>query len=142
MSFDLKIENNDISVGSDGQMKVVFNNEKLIQDVLKIIITPLGSNVFYKWYGCTLSTDVIGEVLDPFVTEATIKRSIEQSLNSIISLQQTQSAYQYVSPAESLAGIKDIYIERNEDDQRVFNIYVSVLTRKLNELDINFQLRI
>ena len=142
MSFDLKIENNDISVGQDGQMKVVFNNEKLIQDILKIIITPLGSNVFYKWYGSTLSTDLIGEVLDPFITESTIKRSIDQSLNSIISLQQTQNTYQYVSPAESLVSIKDISIERSEEDPRIFNIYIAVLTRKLTELDINFQLRI
>ena len=142
MSFDLKIENNDISINPDGSVKTVRNNDKLIQDVLKIILTPQGSNKFYNWYGSTLCSRIIGEVMSPFLTKIEIRRSIEESLNNLMLLQQNQAIGQFVSVEETLAAIKDILIEKDQNDPRAYNIIVSVLTKKLSVLDINFQLRV
>ncbi len=142
MSFDLKLENNDITIGTDGSVKIVLDNDKLLQDVLKIILTPQGSNRFYKWYGSALSERIIGTVLSPFTTEVEITRSIEESLNNLMYLQQNQSRFQYVSAPETIAAISSIYSERTEDDPRVYNIYVSVLTKKLTLVETTFQLRL
>jgi hypothetical protein len=142
MSFDLKLENNDLSIGTDGSVKIVMDNDKLLQDVLKIILTPQGSNRFYKWYGSAMSERIIGTVLGPFLTEVEITRSIEESLNNLMFLQQGQSKYQYVSAPETIAAINDIYSERAEEDPRLYNIFVSVFTKKLTLVETTFQLRL
>ena len=43
MSFDLKITNGDFTV-KNGEISTVTDTDKLAQDVLKICITPNGTN--------------------------------------------------------------------------------------------------
>jgi len=62
MSFDLKIVNNDLSINPDGTIQTTYDNEKLKQDVIKIILTPVNSNAFHRWYGSSISQRVIGQV--------------------------------------------------------------------------------
>jgi hypothetical protein len=142
MSFDLKVINNDISFSSSGDVDIVQNTEKLIQDVLKIILTSQGSNQFYKWYGSTISQRVIGEVLGSYYTKVELTRSIQESLSNLIALQQQQSIYQSVSPQETLMAINYIDIEIDENDPRVYNIILSVLTKKMTALETTFQVRV
>lgn len=142
MSFDLKIINNDISISSSGDVEIVQNTDKLIQDVLKIVLTSQGSNKFYKWYGSTISQRVVGEVLGTYYTKIEITRSIQESLSNLISMQQKQSIYQSVSPQETLMAINYIDIELDENDPRVYNIILSVLTQKMTVLETTFQVRI
>jgi len=142
MSFDLKIVNNDLAIGSDGTLQTVINNEKLQQDVLKAILTPLGSNRFFKWYGSLLSNRVIGQNL-PFASmEIEIKRSIEETLNNLMALQKSQAFSQYVSAGEMIAGIGFIDVVRNEEDPRQFDIYINILTRQLTPIEVAFTVRI
>jgi hypothetical protein len=142
MSFDLKIVNNDLAIGSDGTLQTVINNEKLQQDVLKAILTPLGSNRFFKWYGSLLSNRVIGQNL-PFASmEIEIKRSIEETLNNLMALQKSQAFSQYVSAGEMIAGIGSIDVVRNEEDPRQFDIYINILTRQLTPIEVAFTVRI
>ena len=110
MSFDLKIKNNDISISSSGDVELVSNNDKLIQDVLKIILTPQGSNKYYAWYGSVITSKVIGEVLGSYYTKVEITRAVQESLSNLMTMQQSQALYQYVSPEDS----KDLFnIEPN-----------------------------
>lgn len=142
MSFDLKIENNDLSINSDGSVKTVINNDKLIQDILKVVLTPLGSNKFFKWYGCTIGQRVIGQFLDETMTQLEIQRSIQDSLTNLIALQRAQSQVQYVSPGETIMTVKDIMVLRNEVDPRQYEIYISVFTKKLTIVETTFTLRL
>lgn len=141
MSFDLKIQNNDISISSGGDVELVRNTDKLVQDVLKIILTPQGSNKYYVWYGSVITSKVVGEVLGSYYTKLEITRAIQESLGNLMTMQQTQALYQYVSPEETIAAINYIDIGRDETEPRQYNILVSVLTRKMTALETAFQLR-
>lgn len=142
MSFDLKIENNDLAINPDGSVQTVRDNAKLSQDIIKAILTPLGSNKFFTWYGSTIGSKTIGQILDPSITQIEIERSIQDTLSNIIVLQNAQSRVQYVSAGEQIVSIKDISVLRDPNDPRQYQICVSVLTRKLTVLEETFTLTI
>lgn len=142
MSFDLKIINNDLSINPDGSLQTVRDNNKLIQDILKIVLTSAGSNKIYRWYGSSLGTSVIGNVLDSSQLETEISRSIQNALTNLIALQKAQSRTQYVSAGETIASIRNISVLRNDEDPRFYEIGISVLTRKLNIVEDTFTLKV
>lgn len=142
MSFDLKIEQNDLSINSDGSIKTVRNTEKLKQDILKISLTPLGSNPFHQWFGNTLTTRVIGKMLDASQIDTETKTALQEGISNIIALQQAQSKFQFVSPAEQIAAIKQIQVIRDQSDPRQFQIYILILTKLLTTVEETFTLRV
>jgi len=142
MSFDLKIENNDLAINPDGSIQTVRDNPKLAQDVIKAILTPIGSNKFFRWYGSYLSTRIIGQILDPSIIESEITRTIQDALSNIISLQKTQAQMQYVSAGEQIAAIREVSALKDPNDGRQWQIKVSILTRKLTVVEETFILQV
>lgn len=142
MSFDLKIINNKLSINPNGSLQTVRDNEKLIQDILKIVLTSSGSNKIFHWYGSTLGTSVIGNVLEQSQLETEISRSIQSALNNLIALQKAQSRTQYVSAGETIAAIRGVYVLKSDEDPRLYEIGISVLTRKLNVVEDTFTLKV
>ena len=133
MSFDLKISDGDISIGSDGDFEKIERTEKLIQDIVKMLITPLGSNQFYRWYGSPLSKSMIGNVFSFEFLSSVASNQISNSLDTLQRLQQEQAKRQKVTPFEHMAAIKNVRTERNQVDPRHFVVAVSILTRALTE---------
>jgi phage baseplate assembly protein W len=142
MSFDLKIENNDLNLNPDGTLQTVHDNNKLAQDVVKAILTPLGSNRFFRWYGSLISTRIIGNVLSSSQTEAEIERAIQNTLSNLVALQKVQTRTQYVSAGETIAAVRNVAATRSPTDPRQWEITVSVLTRKLTLVEETFSLRV
>lgn len=142
MSFDLKIENNGLVLNPDGTLQTVRDNAKLAQDIVKGVLTPLGSNKFFRWYGSTVSVRTIGQALDATVTQTEIERSIQDFLSNLISLQKAQARVQYVSAGEQIASIRSVSALRDPNDPRQWQILVSVLTRKLTVVEETFTLKI
>lgn len=142
MSFDLRIEANDLKINPDGTIQTVRDNEKLIQDIVKALLTTLGSNRFHNWYGSLLSSAMIGQVLDASLAEIEAERAVSNTLSNLIALQKTQAQTQYVSAGESIATIRDIGVTRDEIDPRQYQITVSVLTKKLTIVEETFDLTV
>jgi len=142
MSFDLKIENNDLDLNPDGTLQTVHDNNKLAQDIIKAILTPLGSNRFFRWYGSMITARVIGNVLSASQTEIEVERAIQNTLSNLVALQKVQSRTQYVSAGETIAAIRSVSSARNPEDPRQWEITVSVLTRKLTLVEETFSLRV
>ena len=141
MSFDLKIVNNDLAINNDGTLQTVYDNAKLTQDIIKSVITPLGSNPFHQWIGSTINARTIGQVLDASHTEIEATRALQNTLTNIVALQAEQGKGQYVSPGEQIAAILKVSVTRNTQDPRQWEITVSVLTRKLTTVEESFTLR-
>lgn len=143
MSFDLKLENGDILLGSDGGPQRVFNDDKLRQDIIKIILTPLGSNQLFQWYGSPLTERAIGKVLDKRILDMEMSNSIIYALNNLMALQEEQEKTgQYVSPAEAIGQILNVEIEPSVYDSRQINISIAVASRRSNVISESFELRI
>ena len=142
MSFDLRIESNDLTLNPDGTIQTVQDNSKLAQDIIKGVLTPLGSNRFFRWYGSAIGIRTIGRVLDASITQTEIEQSIQDTISNLIALQKAQARNQYVSPGETIATIRNISALRNPEDPRQYEVVISVLTRQLTVVEETFILRV
>lgn len=138
MSYDFKIENGDWKIGSNGDIAKVENTEKLIQDILKICIFPLGKNVFFKWYGSPISKSLIGNVMNDEFSSTIASNQLASSIQTLQSLQQEQAKRQRVSPFEQIYATKSVKIERNQVDPRYYGVFINVLTKALTEISTQF----
>ena len=138
MSFDFAIVNNDLKRTSDGNVLTVTDTQKLRQDILKIIITTLGSNKFHPWYGCSVTDDVIGKNLPENMLKTEIQDSISTSIENLQKLQTHQLTTQKVSLAELINFIGSIIAYRSPDDKREVKVDVSIYSRRLTEVNESF----
>jgi phage gp46-like protein len=140
MSFDLKLQNGDLVIDK-GDLKTVIDNEKLIQDVLKILITDAGANPSHPWYGSTLSKNIIGSSLSADIIKAFSESQIENSLQTLKKMQELQAkAFQKLSAAEQLASILKVSVQQNPTDLRAFRIDISILTKDLKKTNVSFEI--
>jgi hypothetical protein len=142
MSFDLKIKNGDLVLDSSGSLVSVSGNNKIRQDIVKILLTKPGDNRFHPIYGSNLGYLKIGEVSDESIVELELKRSAEDSIRYLISLQRSQSRNQVLSLSEIILDITNISVDRDLADPRLYNIYISILTQKLDIIDEIITIRI
>ncbi len=129
MSFDLKLIDGQLKLKTSGDLDTVFNTDKLIQDVTKIAITPMGANRLHSWYGSLLSKTLIGS---PFDLEFAKRLSIDQlasALETLRILQISQAKQQNVSASEAISRILNVELENNKVDSRKIGIYISILSR-------------
>lgn len=140
MSFDLKIQEGDIIIGSDGDLAKVEDTEKLIQDILKLALTPIGSNRFNPGYGSPISRSLVGSVLKDDIAMPIASNQLKTSLETLQKLQKQQFTYQYVSAAEQLAAIKDVQIIRSTTDPRYFKVFIDVISRELTTHRTGFEI--
>lgn len=142
MSFDLKLVGGDLAISSDGSLATVFNDDKLRQDLIKVVLTPIGSNSLFPWYGSPLSERAIGKVLDKMITNMEITNSIIYSINNLMALQKDQEkSGQYISPSESIRQIVDVNINPDSFDARQLNVTMTVASRRANVVQESFKLR-
>ena len=142
MSFDLKIKNGDICLDPSGQLSSVSGNQKIKQDIVKILLTNFGDNKFHSRYGSNVGALKIGEVSDQTLIEMDLRRSVEESIRYLISLQRNQARSQYLSLSETILDISNIYTERDSEDPRLYNVFISILTQKLDIIEENITIRI
>ncbi len=142
MSFDLKIEKGDISIGADGRLNTVSDNNKLRQDIVKILLTKLGENKYHPTYGTNIGAIQIGHVADESLLELDLTSSAESALMRLISLQRGQSKRQYLTPGETIIAILDVSVGRDTIDPRLYNIFISVQTQRLTNLTETISVRI
>lgn len=142
MSFDLKIKNGDIVIDPNGSLSTVFGNSKIRQDIIKILLTRNGENRFHPRYGSDLGALKIGEVSDEKMMELDLQRSVEDAIKYLMSLQSYQSKKQVLSSGEIISAIRGISSDRDSEDPRLYNIYISVLTQKLDIVEEVITIRI
>ncbi|MFA5023429.1 MAG: hypothetical protein WC523_00530 [Patescibacteria group bacterium] len=134
MSFDISLINNDLSVQPNGAVKIVTDTPKLRQDIIKIIITPMGSVKNHPWYGCSISDD-IGRNFSDLLQLSRIQNNISKSLDRLKALQISQSSVQRVSLSELIESVGGIDVERDLSDGRQLNILITVFSKRLTKLE-------
>jgi len=84
MSFDLLLVDGDLKI-KGGDFQIVENSDKLVQDVLKLVSTQLGTNPFFPAYGSPMSQALIGTGYE----EEFVQNVASQQLRSSIERLQT-----------------------------------------------------
>lgn len=138
MSFDLKIEQGLLSIDTNGDFRKVENTAKLVQEILKICISPLNGNPFDPGYGSLLSKTLIGNPLPMDFLVSSASNQLSGCLQYLQKLQKEQLNYQPVSAAEQLAALQQIKIERNQEDPRFFEVVIKCLSRDLTTISPTF----
>lgn len=142
MSFDLKIVRGDIVFNKDGDVSTVFDNAKLRQDIVKILLTKPGENKFHPLYGSNTGALQVGHIADQALLELDLSSSAEDAIRYLIRLQQQQQKYQYLTAGEIIVGIKNISVVRDLLDPRMYNIFISVYTKNLTTIEETIPVRI
>jgi phage baseplate assembly protein W len=142
MSFDLKIKNGDLSVGKDGDVGIVVGNEKMRQDIVKILLTKLKENKYHPYYGSSLGALEIGSVPDKQLIEDDLVSLTEEAVGVLMRLQFNQSKIQNLTPGEVIVEVLSVGVSRDKSDPRGYNVIVSVLTRQLTMLTESITVRI
>lgn len=139
MSLDLKITNGDF-VLKNGALETLTGQSKLIQDILKICLTPAGANIFQPWYGSHINKTLIGSVLDVGITMDIAQNQLTNAIENLKQLQQLQASnsLQQITPDEHIAGITNINIERDKVDPRIFSVSVKVLSKAFKQATVSF----
>ena len=138
MSFDLQILNGDF-VLSNGDLSIIRNNDKLVQDLLKIALTTIGSNPLQPWYGSMISRTLIGSAMTDDITVAAAQSQLQTAIETLKSLQAIQvSQGVSVTPGEQIAAIQSVQINRNTIDPRFFTVLIRVLDRTFGSVGASF----
>jgi len=138
MSFDLDLTNNDLSIKSDGSVRTVEKVNKLKQDIIKIILTPIGSVRFHPWYGSQVTDETVGNVLPDNILFQDLSSSIQQSLSRLQTLQRSQATTQRVTMSEILGSVRDIMVQRNIQDPRQINVIILAVSKDFNAVEEAF----
>lgn len=139
MSFDLKIINGDLVI-QNGDLRTVTDSEKLIQDILKICLTNVGSNPLNPGYGSFLSRTIIGNPMYTSTVVQIAKSQLNSCLTGLQTLQQRQvKSRQRMTADEQLAAITDISVVRSTTDPRLFNVRIKAITKGFKPITTAFQ---
>lgn len=142
MSFDLKLVNGNLQIGSDGDLSKVTNTDKLKQDILKFLITPLGANKMHLWYGSPFGKTIIGTPFDLDFAKARGSQQIISGIEMIKTLQTSQTEYQGVTASEAIAQVLGVSISTDNNDRRLIKVFVSVLNKAAVKSSVGFNVAI
>lgn len=138
LSFDLKIVAGDLKI-ENGDLAILRGKEKLTQDLVKIATTELGANPLHSWYGSMVSASLIGSALSVEISNSIAQSQLTNSIETLKELQTMQAGTgQKVTPDEQISYIQGISIQRSNQDLRVVQVMIGVLTRAFRAVNVTF----
>jgi phage baseplate assembly protein W len=138
MSFDLKLVGGDLVI-KNGDLDTVQDSDKLVQDVLKLVSTQLGSNPFFPGYGSPISQALVGTAYETTFVESMATQQLKASLERLQSLQQDQiRRNQTVTPDEQIAAIEDVSVSQSRNDPRYYLVQLTVISKAFRRVPISF----
>lgn len=118
---------NDIRFDERGDPIFVTGIDLLAQEVEKITFTIRGSNVFYNWYGTSI-TDLIGTkiIRGGSLIESQLVTEISNTLENFRSVKQQQAGLQPVGDQEYFQRVRNISVVQDANDPTVFRIRIEI----------------
>lgn len=115
---------NDLEYSSLGNLRIVKNEEKLLQEVKKGIATELSSNQFHKWIGTMIYTLVGSKVFNADSLRGKAIEEVTRYLERYISVQIQQSNYQEVTDREAFGQILSVNMDPDIDDPTYWTLTI------------------
>lgn len=125
---------NDESYNSLGVVNTVSNEEKLLQEVKKGLLTKLGSNAFHSWWGTKISQAVGSKVVNADSLRAYMIQEVTIFLDKYLDIQVQQSQYQSVTDREAYYQTLLIDAEPDPEDVTVWTLTVIFQNRTGNDM--------
>jgi hypothetical protein len=118
----------DYSIDKLGLYEKVFDENKLIQDLKKIVRTILGSDPVATWYGTSFES-IIGTKMFPEITKVKILNEIITALSKLKSAQIQQEEYQKVTDNEFLDVVQKVDVQQSVSYPTLYTVDVDVATQ-------------
>lgn len=141
MSFDVKLVKGDLSFDDQGRIELVRNNNKLVQEVLKLISTTLGSDAFVSNYGISGINDLTGSYTTAAITEQRLESEIRTGIENLLVEQRELIRQQVLTPGERIRNIDRVVVEQDELDPRQYNVYIELTTGELTPITVTAEIR-
>ena len=136
--YDIEIYNGDMNFANGG-FALVRDEAKLIQSLVKILVTPLRSASLRPNYGTYLG-NVLGHAMPEFIYLTKIEDSVRESIYFLMSQQAEASQRQYVSPGETIRAVLYVKVLVNGLDSRQLDVYVGVRAGNGNVVERQFMI--
>lgn len=117
----------DIEYSNVGRVITVEDEDKLSQDLEKIFLTVVGSDLYHPWYGTSLVT-MIGSKEPRGFVRLQIQRELSNAAANLKDLQGQQESFQVVSDREFLFQVDAILVQ-GTSDPTVYTADVRVRTQ-------------
>lgn len=128
----LRVEN-DYRYDSQNETVMVRDHDLLYQACLKIILTQIGSNPYYSWYGTNLKQS-IGLKANSGAALA-MQQTVRKALQSLQDQQAAQAKYQRLSAKERIYAVDSVQASQSPVDPTVF--LIDVVVRSLSNDPVN-----
>ena len=115
---------NDWEYDLQGDALMVANEDLLVQEVLKIILTRTGSNAYFPTYGTGI-VDSIGRKASS-TTASDIRTQVREALRVVSLSQGTQAKFQQLTLEERLYTVNAVDVTQSAEDPTVFLVDVTV----------------
>ena len=115
---------NDWEYNLQGNALMVANEDLLVQEVLKIILTRTGSNAYFPTYGTGIIDSIGRKAVS--TTASDIKSQVREALRVVTLSQQTQAKFQQLTLEERLYTVNSVDVNQSADDPTVFLVDVTV----------------
>lgn len=122
--YDIQILNGDINFAA-GEFKLVRDEQKLVQMLVKALITPLRTASLRPNYGTYLG-NVLGHAMPEFIYLTKIEDSVRACVADLQAAQARAANRQYVSPGEQIRQILYVKVSRNGIDSRQIDVYIGI----------------
>lgn len=126
----LRVEQ-DYRFDDNGVVVKVYNEQKLAQDVRKIVLTELGSNQFHKWYGTSIVGLLGSKITNASFIRAKMESDIRTALRRYSDTQRLQerAAPGTVDPRERFGSILQLEVQQDAIEPTAYNILIKFTNR-------------
>lgn len=124
----------DISVDPRGGLRLVLNEEKLLQDMEKGVFTVRGSNRYAAWYGTAYINMIGTKVVDESEMQLKLQREATRFLAKLGELQVRQGEVQIVSLKEMIYVVKSVKVAPRDPAGTVWDVIVTARNRAGDEV--------
>ena len=126
-------------LGDPDEAYYVQYEAKLAQDFLKFLLTPIGSDPYYKWIGTSM-TDLVGNKFNARDVENLLTQQVQNAATAIQGLQTQQATIQQVDPREMLSSVSSLTVQQDTNDPRqlLMNIQLTTNSRTLSNIQVPF----
>jgi hypothetical protein len=118
----------DYRVDNLGDYEKIYDENKLIQDSKKIVVTQIKSDPVATWYGTNFESIIATKQLPDYV-KTRISSEIIEALTNLKNAQILQQDYQEVTPNEFLDHIQKLTVEQDLVDPTFYKVSVSIYTQ-------------
>ena len=115
----------DWDLTQSGDVSIVFNEEKLIQDMRRYILTILGSDPYRQWLGTRLRGLIGKKIVSNQFVQDLIQSEVVETLHKLIQLQSEQLKWSPMSDREILRNVVSVQTTLDANDPTLWNVRVT-----------------